>query len=65
MPNEYVFSFVQNKLIGTLPANIISTMVTANIEVAGLQGILDVYKNAFQFVSLSGPTLFAPYVTII
>ena len=35
------------------------------VEVAGLQGILDAYKNAFQFVSLSGPTLFAPYVTII
>ena len=33
-------------------------------EVEGLEGILNAYRNSFNFVSLSGPTLFAPYVVI-
>jgi len=35
------------------------TFDPGNPEVTGVQGILEAYKNAFNFVSLSGPTLFS------
>jgi len=35
------------------------TFDPANPEVSGISGIMDAYKNAFQYVRLSGPTLFS------
>ncbi len=36
------------------------TFDAGNAEVQGLQGVLAAYANSFNFVTLSGPTLFAP-----
>ena len=34
-------------------------------EVYGVQGVLEAYQNSFQFVSLSGPTYFAPLINTV
>ena len=33
-----------------------------SVEVFGLQGVMEVYKHALQFVELSGPTYFNPLI---
>ena len=50
------------------PANIVSHCFALNgnpadPEVAGVQGILQAYRQTLSSVRLSGPTLFAPIIT--
>jgi hypothetical protein len=41
------------------------TFDPSNPNAHGVQGVMDLYKQSFQSVNLSGPTLFAPLIQTV